>query len=90
MVFSFIDYIFFPLFCKARFIKFKKRLYFLCLKKNKPGKIFKQRGGIFGKNINILTIRVNKGLNAVKIAIKFEKGILGRLFKKAIKFGRKY
>ena len=42
------------------------------------------------KNISILIVRVNKGLNAVKIAIGFKKGVLGRPFKGAIKLSRKY
>ena len=42
---------------------------------------------MLGKNIGIFTVRVDEGLNAVKIIIKFKKGILNRLFKKAIKFG---
>ena len=45
---------------------------------------------MFGKNISIFTIRVNKGLNAVKVVVRFEKGILGRLFKGAVKFGCGY
>ena len=42
---------------------------------------------MLGKNISIFTVGVDKGLNAVEIAVKFKKGILDKLFKKAVKFG---